>query len=318
MSMENMPLVSIIVPIYNMEKYLNKCIDSIVRQTYDNLDIILVNDGSTDSCQEICKTYEKIDKRIRVILKENSGPSASRNLGLKNARGEYIYFIDSDDYISDNAIQLMVEYALQYKCKMVISDAVYEVGGQDKEYNNLALNGQDQLLTSEKVIGIFLEHKGMLGSPWVAWGKLYDANLFHDIEYPIGRLSEDILPTVKLINKAETILYIYKKSYHYIIRGDSITGVKSEKLILDNYYYMNKLYQYISDYYPTLIDKMKVEYAWCLLLIALQPSCTYKNVLKEILVELKKFSKAFFKSDRPWKHKILMFLFVHFIKLTKL
>ena len=193
--MEYKDKISVVVPIYNVEKYLEKCIKSILNQTYNNLEIILVNDGSTDNCLNICKKFEKIDKRIFVINKENGGLSEARNYGIDKATGKYITFVDSDDYIDEDYLEFLYKNLIINNCDISICNPriVYEDGGKSRTLYKYCFP-QNIVLEGEKALEMMLYQKKFDNS---AWGKLYKINLFDEIRYPVGKLYEDIATTYK-------------------------------------------------------------------------------------------------------------------------
>lgn len=224
--------VSVIIPIYNVEKYLEKCLDSIVHQSYKNLEIILVNDGSTDSSSKICEDYQKKDERIIVINKENGGLSDARNKGIDIATGEYITFIDSDDYIHKDMIGELMNIATN-------NDADISVCGFQKFFNesdseiidNMLLNTDIQLFNSQDILDNFYSKISV--NIIVAWAKIYKMSLFNKIRYNKGKIHEDEFIAHKLIFESKKIAYIPKKMYFYRIRKNSITGEKFNKKRLD-------------------------------------------------------------------------------------
>lgn len=217
-------LISVIVPIYKVEKYLSKCIDTIRRQTYDNLEIILVDDGSPDSCGEICEEYAKKDERIRVIHKENGGLSDARNAGMEAARGNYIMFIDSDDYIHIK----MVETLYQTMKKQQAEVAVCGVEIIDEQESgdirrDISTSEIITISTEEEQLRYFFGETQMIFT--VAWNKLYHRDLFQGISYPKGKLHEDEFTTYKLLDRAKRIAYVTSNMYFYVQRKDSIMGI---------------------------------------------------------------------------------------------
>ena len=186
-------LVSIIVPIYNVEKYLIKCIESILNQTYKNLEIILVDDGSTDSCNKICDRYKKIDKRVVVIHKKNGGLSSARNIGIKKAKGKLISFVDSDDYIKPNMIEELKNNMYFYNSDISVCDYYYIIDGkrQISDNNNLKRN----CITKYKNKFIYKPNSAV-------WNKLYKKNLFEQIKFPEGKIYEDDYILYELLDKA--------------------------------------------------------------------------------------------------------------------
>ena len=208
--------VSIILPIYNVDKYLSKCLDSILAQTYRDLEIILIDDGSTDDSAKICDEYAKCDKRIVVKHQKNGGVSAARNAGLELATGEFATFIDPDDYVDENHIETLVEAQKRDNSDVVIC-----------AYNNIRL--QNDLVSGTEALRRLLMLQRDLDI--LIWNKLYRASLFKNnkITYPVGRIHEDNLTTYKVLYFADKVTYIDANSYHYISRKGSIT--KENKLL---------------------------------------------------------------------------------------
>ena len=236
------PLISVIVPIYNVEKYLNKCVDSIINQTYKNLEIILVDDGSPDNCPQICDEYAKKDKRIKVIHKENGGLSDSRNVGIQEAKGEYIGFIDSDDYIDSEMYEYL--YNLIEKYSADISNCGHRDVGLVNEEGPLP---EDEIVLNSKEALELLSR-----DTWIknfAVNKLYKKSLFIDnnIEYPVGKIMEDILTTYRLIEKANIIAVGNKNYYNYLKRDNSITGGKSTKKYIAHVDNILELYKHFEE-----------------------------------------------------------------------
>lgn len=210
------PLISIILPIYNIEKYLDKCINSVLKQTYQHIEIILVNDGSTDHCPQICDKYKSIDRRIVVLHKTNGGLSDARNFGIKASNGLYITCIDPDDYVDFDYVEYLYDLIIKYKTKMSICQSkVHYANGSIKERGGLG----DEVIDAKMCLERMLYHDVIDTS---AWGKLYHRDLFNEVEYPKGKLFEDIGTTYKLIMQCDSIAVGYESKYHYIIRNNSI------------------------------------------------------------------------------------------------
>ncbi len=211
-------LVSIIVPVYQVEEYLRRCLDSLLQQTYQNIEIVLVDDGSLDNSAEICDEYGSLDKRVKVIHQANSGVSQARNTGVANASGQYLTFVDSDDYVKDNYIEKLVEPLQEKKYSLIIGQHEIEYGNS-KPYPKYSqpLKG---VYRSKECIDYLLYDEGVDVS---CWCKLYQKELFEDISYPAGQLFEDAAITPLLIAKAEEIRIIDEVIYVYHIREKSIT-----------------------------------------------------------------------------------------------
>jgi len=210
-------LISVIVPIYNVEKYLYQCIDSIINQTYHNLEIILVNDGSPDNCGSICDKYALIDPRIKVIHKQNGGLSDARNVAIDIAKGEWITFIDSDDYISKNYIQTLFELAYQNNCQCsVVQPSLFQDGTIPIRKSNNKIEIMNNI---EAISAMFYQTK----LDTSAWNKLYHKSLFiTGIRYPKGYLFEDNPTTFRLLALCDKIAVSNEKLYYYRMREGSI------------------------------------------------------------------------------------------------
>lgn len=214
-------IISIVIPVYKVEDYLNRCVDSVLNQSYTNLEIILVDDGSPDRCGEICDEYAKVDNRIKVIHKENGGVSDARNVGIVSATGSYITMLDGDDWIHIKYIEklyglLKVKNADISVCNFIktSTEDVPQVNSEVivYEFSNIeALNH----LTGEFNVQMV-----------VAWGKLYKSELFEQIRYPFGKNHEDEFTTHKLLYIASKIVFTTEPLLYYRQRGDSITGVR--------------------------------------------------------------------------------------------
>lgn len=213
-----MPEISIIVPVYGVEKYLDKCVNSILNQTFTNFELILVDDGSKDNCPLMCEQYKEKDNRVRVIHKENGGLSDARNAGIEVATGKYIGFVDSDDYIS-------------YKMYEALYNAI-EKNSADLSMCNFMCIGEDEFIEDndfsipEKVmsgIEILDRNKDDEKGSWVvAWNKLYKKELFKDIRYPVGKIHEDEFVYHKIMVKCKKVACVSEPLYFYLQRNNSI------------------------------------------------------------------------------------------------
>lgn len=223
------PLVSVIIPVYKVEPYLRECVDSVLAQTYKNLEIILVDDGSPDNCPAICDEYAEKDSRVRVIHKENGGLSDARNAGMKIASADWWTFVDSDDVLHPQMIELLMKVTFENQnCKVVCCS--YDVIHENERFVFRTLN-QARLLLEKKLL-----EKYMKTHLWVTtWGKLYFRDLFSGIEFPKGRLHEDEFTTYKLLYNAKIIFYLNQPLYIYRIRSSSIMKSMSYKNACDTY-----------------------------------------------------------------------------------
>lgn len=214
--------VSIVVPIYNTEKYLRRCLMSIINQKASDIEIILVNDGSTDSSIDIINEFAELDNRIIVINKTNSGLSSARNSGIDVAKGEYILHIDSDDWIEPNYIHDIYEYAISLQLDMVVTDAYWDWDDGHIEYKKDINIKEYRILNNMEYLDYFFKGKARP----VVWNKLFKTNLYkeNNIKHPDGiSLGEDLATTPKLAFHANRIGKINKAYVHYIQNPHSIT-----------------------------------------------------------------------------------------------
>lgn len=249
------PKISVIVPIYNVEKYLIRCVESILNQTYKNLEIILVDDGSPDKCPTICDEFAKKDSRIIVVHKKNGGLSDARNAGLDIATGEYIGFVDSDDYISENMYEVLLQRILKNDADMAICnylsvDENYELVSE----KNVVLPIEDGSSTFDDFM------KGYTGKyGWyyvVAWNKLYKRKLFNKLRYPLGKKHEDEFLIHHILDQCEKIECVREGLYYYMQRPGSIMAeqfnIKNLDLgdaLIDQYYFAKtKHYTILKNY----------------------------------------------------------------------
>lgn len=211
--------ISIIIPIYKVEQYLDKCISSVTNQTYHNLEIILVDDGSPDRCGSICDNYALTDSRIKVIHKKNGGLSEARNYGIDQATGDYIGFVDGDDWVENDMFEALYTKAVEYRADISIC-GFYTVKNNKVNLPHIAAHdieysGEEAL--SELAKDRITNH---------AWNKLYKRELFTEIRYPVGMAFEDIATTYRLFAVSTKIVYIRACKYYYLLREASITGQK--------------------------------------------------------------------------------------------
>ena len=223
----NNHLISIVVPVYNVSMYLRDCLETILRQTYNNFELILVDDGSTDDSGKICEFYSSKDNRVSVIHQNNGGLSSARNAGIEVAQGSYITFVDSDDYLSVYYLQMLYEAIVKNEAEISICDFKSVAENNKPELEEKIKNKIDEVLLSPQnaIKNVYLDKYH--GVDFVAWAKLYKTSLFKDagISYPEGRLHEDTFTTYKLLYIAKKVVYIDVPLYFYRNREGSITTV---------------------------------------------------------------------------------------------
>lgn len=218
---KNTPLISIIIPVYNVAPYLIKCLESVQCQTYRNIEIILIDDGSTDDSGKICEEYAKKDSRIRVIHKKNGGLSDARNAGLNVFRGEYVSFIDSDDHVETTYIERL--YQLMKSAEADISIVSFIRIYETKEEKRKEEKSVVREYGNAEAISDMWYQKNITPS---AWAKLYRRQLFSEIRYPVGKLYEDLGTTYKLFFLSTKIVYSSERLYYYLQRNEGIMRCK--------------------------------------------------------------------------------------------
>lgn len=216
-------LISVIIPCYNVEKYIDRCMESVLNQTYRKLEIILVDDGSTDGTRKICDRYSQMDARVKVIHKENRGLSSARNTGLNICQGEYIFFVDSDDWITIDAVQYL--YDLRKKYNADFSMAAYVRTRAYRKKDCLQHDYVECELTQLEFLSKFFKI-GTQENVQFAWAKLYKSELFDNIQYPTGVIFEDVPTTFHIAVYSGKIAYSTHIIYYYYFNPDSITEEK--------------------------------------------------------------------------------------------
>ena len=206
--------ISVIIPIYNVEEYLERCVESVVNQTYKNLEILLIDDGSPDKCYKICDDWAKKDKRIKVVHKENGGLSDARNVGIRYSTGKYLCFIDSDDCIDENYIQYMYQ-AIKDNCSD-IAICKFRKFSDVKTLETIQDDPNVQILDNRSLIFKLFESDNIHFIS--ACTKLYDKNIFYDLEFDIGKLHEDEYIVHKIFAKCKTAVYVPLPLYNYYER----------------------------------------------------------------------------------------------------
>ena len=211
-----MPEISVIVPVYRVEPYLRRCVDSILSQTFTDFELILVDDGSPDNCGAICDEYALKDSRVRVIHKQNGGLSDARNAGInwvfKYSNNKWLTFIDSDDWVHCQYLEILLHLAKRHKAKVSICDFLQT----SKNIISQDISCAEYMISPED-----LYYNNRIGSI-VSWGKLYRKECFSKIRYPVGKLHEDEFTTYKILFSEKNIAYTKSKLYYYYINNDSI------------------------------------------------------------------------------------------------
>lgn len=219
-------LVSLIVPIYNVEDYLAECLDSILGQTYKDIQVILVDDGSTDHSYNICKDYQTKDERIKIMHKENGGLASSRNAGLQAVEGEWVGFIDSDDVIEPDFVEKMLLRLRQTGADVAVCGFERYDDGTGKVYKKEMMGGTWNVLESGEFGEMLYVNPGVCN-------KLFNANLFHNVRFVELRLAEDLIFTVDLLEQMPKFVRVKEVLYHYRVRNGSIINTVREDVYLE-------------------------------------------------------------------------------------
>lgn len=241
--------ISVIVPVYKVEDYLPKCLDSILGQTYENLEIILVDDGSPDNCGAICDGYAAKDSRIRVIHQENGGLSAARNVGIEAATGGYLAFVDSDDYLEPFAYERMLAAAQKFDVPVVVAGR-WDVSGKTGEKKKGLCPRAEEKISAEALVGRIFLWDGCDSS---ACDKLFASWLFKEIRFPLGMVSEDLAVMYQILLQADFSAMCPVCVYNYCHRSGSISG---KAPVSDKTFHFSRhtgeIYPYIRDRYPAI------------------------------------------------------------------
>lgn len=301
-------LISIIIPVYKVELQLSKCIESIVKQSYQNLEIILVDDGSPDKCGDICDEWALKDNRIIVIHKDNGGVSSARNLGLKKATGKYIGFVDSDDYIKLDMFEKLYKMNKKYDAQLSVCN-VFGVSGNDIEVYN-----------RQSFIKLMFSKDGPQG---FLCNKLYDKSIIDEYNLFLDEnvhICEDLLFNVNYVNKIEKIVYLHEELYYYVENNLSATknifATKRWTTLLDAYIKMEYIFE---EYDNEMYDLFLTELMWAAVRVRTEMQISkvkyddvinkYNNIIK------KKKNRFLFSRYISGKTKVKIVLYIYFYKI---
>ena len=210
-------LISVIIPVYKVEKYLCRCVDSVLEQTYTNMEIILVDDGSPDNCPVMCDEYARQDSRVKVIHQENAGLSGARNAGIDMAQAQWLAFVDSDDYLAADFLERLYQACVNTGSSLSVCRWEYVRGETIPEHGT----GETRVYTGREMLANLYVPDGAYFV--VAWNKLYRKELFEDIRYPLGRIHEDEATTYRIYDKVKKAAYVDRSLYGYFVTPVSIT-----------------------------------------------------------------------------------------------
>ncbi|MGM9652767.1 MAG: glycosyltransferase family 2 protein [Eubacteriales bacterium] len=280
--------ISVIVPVYKVEPYLRKCVDSILNQTYRNLEVILVDDGSPDSCGAICEEYAAKDARVRVIHKPNGGLSDARNAGMDIMTGKYVAFVDSDDWIEAHMYHTLLTQLLRFDADIAMCDAAVEIQDGDTVSVTKAADYGSAPFAERNTDAM----RRFLRTSCAAWDKLYKAELFDDLRFPMGEINEDEAIMLRLLDRCKTVCYTGETCYHYVRRtdGQSITtsSFSAKKLVWvrhcrDNLAFVREKYPELE---PYAAARYRGSLLWALREIALSEE-SFDAEVQQLKIELR-------------------------------
>ena len=291
------PLISVVIPVYKVENYLERCVESLINQTYKNLEIILVDDGSPDNCGIICDRYAEVDDRVKVIHKKNGGLSSARNSGIDISSGKYITFIDSDDWVDKEYVEYLFYLIQKDMTKISIC--------QHKVVNDKSTTMKEtRIIKEENNYDVKMILKKWIlddGIDISAWAKLYDLRLFDNIRYPEGMIFEDLLTTYKLFFLCDYISVGSEKKYKYYIHANSISNGIFDSRYLKYSEITDKVVDEIVGKYDILkkygvIRKIRGRLSTINLMINSNVDYRYIEKLNEMLVYIKENKKFILKN----------------------
>lgn len=294
-------LVSVIIPVYKVEQYLDKCIKSVVEQSYKNLEIIIVDDGSTDNCPLICDNWAKLDERIKVIHKSNGGLSDARNAGLQIAKGDYISFVDSDDWIASNMYQTMID-VIQKENADICACGIMVSTLRDEH----ALDIPEVRGDSKKTLGLLYDDTRY---PVATWNKLYRRKCWEKLRFPVGKICEDAFTTYLLVDQADKIVQISDPLYYYRIRSESIMTSHFSCKRMDEEEAWRCNYEFMKIHYPQIYVKAFDFYLQKVNVLIHEIPVEEREIYKREYEYLRNILKneiiyVLFKSKMKFKHRI--------------
>lgn len=285
-----MDLISVVVPVYNVAAYLERCIDSLIAQTYKPLEIILVDDGATDNSGEICDSFEKkYPEMIKVVHQENQGLSGARNTGLAYAHGNYITFVDSDDWLATDMVETMYNN-LKKNGAQISGIGLYQAYEDGRLIKNSSKN-EISVMNQKEALGKFLFNENLTVC---VCGKLYLTSLWDTVKCPEGKLFEDQYTTYKLIDQADRIVFDPSPKYYYFKRHGSIGHSSFTDKTYELYWGVQEQYEYITEKYPELFSDMAVaKITWELVFINMMFRAEKNDV--ELITKSRRFARTHMK-----------------------
>lgn len=311
-----LPRISVIVTVYNIQAYLPQCIESLVDQSYTELEILLVDDGSTDGSGELCDVWAERDRRIRALHRPNGGLSAARNTGLEYATGDYIAFVDGDDHVDKEMYRCLIETAQKYSADVVMSSicALKEDGRRFMVFENAF--SERQIIDHDEVMRLLIFEKEISTS---ACNKLFKHRLFATVRFPEGKIYEDKAVMHKILHLCETIAIDKRAIYYYLLRDNSITKVSFSEKNFDQLEAAQNRYEFYQKYYPELATDVKAnlcEQAMVQTIIAFKGHAS-REQFRRLDRWMSNSKEAYYKSRSiPWTGKLEMLLKYHVTRVA--
>lgn len=268
-------MVSVIIPIYNSDQYIGRCLDSVLKQTYKDLEVILVDDGSVDDSGKICDDYAVRESRVKVFHQKNSGASIARKNGIGYAKGELLTFVDSDDIVENDYIERLFNAMQKFRVEIVACDQIKHVEGTDV----VVEKDKESILLDEKE----LHDRFFKYQFWGFWGKIYHKSVFKDVYFPSYTINEDYVVMAQLFDRYKQIAYVPMGLYHYMIHGGSLSHQNLSPRMFDEFY--NKLW--VVNFYkrenPQYVKQAEAQLTeTCIKLIGAIKDEEYRNVKREM------------------------------------
>jgi glycosyltransferase involved in cell wall biosynthesis len=299
------PKISIIVPVYNVESFIHECIKSILEQTFIDFELILVDDGSSDNSGSICDEYSKIDKRIKVIHKENGGQSSARNRGIDAANGEFIGFVDSDDWVHHDMYRTLYSLGMETNAEIIACNLLkFDKNSTGHLYTN---NTTDQLFDRNSAMHELYLNERLTFSPC---NKLYKKELFQGIRFKEGYILEDMDFAYRIIHQANRIYYTGQALYNYRYNETSTMRKVFAKQRLDEFEVRKNMYLFYRENYPGIANEVYAEWFLSGLMLYINMEKYFKDELNQykylIAIDRKKLSSLISKDRYNKKKKILL------------
>lgn len=317
----NLPLISIIVPVYNVEPYFEKCIRSILSQTHENLEILLIDDGSTDASGNLCDAYGAKDSRIVVVHQPNGGQASARNRGISMAKGDYIGFVDSDDWIAPNMYEVLLSALQRNGCDIAVCGRFTVKGDAAIESQSFHLD-EETVMNTEEAVKRFLTYRAIDSS---SCDKLFKREVLKDVRYPLGYICEDVPFVFDALTRAESVVHCAKPLYYYFQRAGSTSKSAFAPKTMGLYYNFKDVRDRCLVQFPALAKDADFLYYKNLLVLASRIAVTKGKISERQTVnqEIRKNKKAILKEKRLKKTyrllcwAILLHIERHTIRLAR-